>query len=220
MNPALIRVAEGAASASRTSGRVFLVGIPRDYASRLAANLRAAGLRPLLRRSPELLLSLPGQLLAVMNLESDEEAKSAVALHRARPDAVIVAVVAAPAPRVLRLAINCGARTVIGRDETIESAVGSVYDATRGYARLRAEALSLAFDTRAGLALTNEEVGWLRLMADDDLTMEAIAKRLNWSPREFHRLARRLYTRIGVRNRPGAAAKAREWGLAEALVET
>lgn len=200
-------------AAGRVASAVFFCGVPLSYASAVAAKLRTLGFTPLTCPSLGLLHEVPGEPTALVGLSGGNAARDTVQLHRTRPEAVIVAVVPDVTPRAVRFAINCGARTVVGLEESAGAVTEAICEAKLGYTRLSSAAMALAFDSRSGLDLSDNEVRWMTLMADPTLTMEDIARIVGWSPRAFHRLVRRLYAHLGVSHRSEAAAKAREWGM-------
>lgn len=213
MGPTGHQLNGGEGPARRVAAAVFITAVPHHYASAVAGELRSMGFTPLNCPSLGILHTVPGEPTVLVGLNDDNSAHDMVELRRAKPEAVIIAAMPAVTPRAVRYAINCGARTVVGLDEEASGVSEAICEAKLGYTRLRASAMALAFDTRGGLDLSDDEIRWMTLMADPNLTMEDIARIVGWSPRAFHRLVRRLYAHLGVSHRSEAAAKAREWGL-------
>ena len=63
-----------------------------------------------------------------------------------------------------------------------------------------------------GRPLRNQEVAWLRALAEG-LTIREVAERSAYSEREMFRKLRRLYRKMGVGGRIPALIRASRWGL-------
>lgn len=194
-----------------------MVGGSEAWRRGLAGMLQEAGYETELFRSLRQWQPGVGGSAAVALVEdrgADAEIRDHLDLHE---DIPVVAVVADPSVGQVARLIRAGAAAVIDENQSSLAFSAVVGEALDGRASLpsrfvRAMAETVPDTDDLDRWLTPEESGWLRTMADGK-TVAELASEYGYSERALFRLLRRLYTRIGVRNRTEALIWASRSGL-------
>ncbi len=138
-----------------------------------------------------------------------------IELKADQPDAVVVTLVDEVDVSIVEASLGAGATGSVALNASAEEVALAISAATAhqtvlpaGIARIMAERGLRAV---APGEMDETEVGWLRALAAGD-TVADLAGRLGFSEREMYRRLRRLYARIGARDRTDALLKAARWG--------
>jgi len=125
---------------------------------------------------------------------------------------VVVLTVEPPAESFAEL-LRRGACAVVPWDTSPEHLLTTVKAAVQGYSLLPTSvAQRMSRDSGAGTAVSGEEAGWLRSLADG-VTIAQLASTAGYAERSMYRLLRNLYERLGVNNRHEAIVVATRRGL-------
>lgn len=199
------------ASASTTRVTVILVKYPSGTMTGLFAALVDRGLDPVVVPGLDQLspASVARAVVAApMGAGSSELVESIV---RRFPYAVAVAVVERLSVWVLRSALRLGTCGVIAIDEPCEQAAETIVQASLGFTRFPSRLIAgWQPEVRA---FSSEEVRWLELLEDTDLTVDDIARRVGWSRSAMYRRLGPLYRSLGAATRQDAVLRARRLGL-------
>jgi DNA-binding NarL/FixJ family response regulator len=151
----------------------------------------------------------------VATMEDARDLELARSLRRTRDDTVLVCLLCEHPAAAYQLALSSGADAAVHRDAPLAEIL-SVFQAALGDRTLlpTGVARTLAEDGGVGCAapeLCDEERALLQTLAAGD-TVSQIAEAMGFSDREMYRRLRRLYRRLGCKNRSEAlvlAARAR-----------
>jgi DNA-binding NarL/FixJ family response regulator len=157
----------------------------------------------------------PGAVLVFLALADDADWQTLAALVGVRPDAVVVAVVAALDADVVVRAVTAGARGFLSRDDGAATVGAVLRAALHGQSLISAEVLgalvSRSVSEPARRLLSDDEIGWLRRLADG-ITVAHLAAQAGYSERMMFRLLAGVYARLGVDSRTKALIRARDEG--------
>lgn len=191
--------------------RVLLVRYPPKRVPPLLAALMDRGLEPVV-------ISALGQLFPVSVASAvvaaplgGEGSGLAEQIVKRFPFAVVVAVAERLSASVLRSALRLGACGVIGVEEPCEQAAETVLQASLGFTRFPSRLIQGW--PPMGQGFTPEEVRWLELLEDCDLTVGDIARRVGWSRSAMYRRLGPLYRSLGAATRQDAVLQARRLGV-------
>ena len=182
----------------------------------LMAVLGDAGFEP---QTPEELLTWireEQRPVVLLSLLSSDDWTLLARLREARADTMVIAVLADASTRSHLQAILGGAIAAVTRDALPET-VRKVFDAAVAgksilpVAVVRSLTTSQPSQDEDESVPSTQEIGWLRELAFGT-TVARLADRAGYSERAMFRLLRRLYIRIGARNRTEALIRAHERG--------
>lgn len=197
---------------------VLIVDPAASFRRGLAATLTAAGYAvdeadSLPHRNGE---GQPDAIVASVRDSQDLlELANAVDAQPRRPG--IVALVTGRDPELVADGLRGGVNAIVERDalpELISDAVGISLAGHSVIPQWAAGVFAARIPQRppSDQWVSNQEVEWLRLLADG-MTVGALASRIGYSEREMFRNLHDLYTRIKVKSRTGALLWAERHGL-------
>ncbi len=138
-----------------------------------------------------------------------------VELTAEQPDVVVVTLVDEVNVSIVEASLGAGATGSVALNASAEEVALALSAAMArqtvlpaGIARTMAER---GLRATAPGDMEETEVGWLRALAAGE-TVAALGGRLGFSEREMYRRLRRLYARIGARDRTDALLRAARWG--------
>ncbi len=147
-----------------------------------------------------------------------EDAADSLSVHaREYPHIPAIAVVEGLSLTTFARLVRAGASTVVDELRDIESLSTVVEAAVEGkavvpLAVLRSMALTVPSEEELADRLSDQELSWLRAMAEGRTVVE-LAETSGYSERAMFRMLRKLYIRLGVPNRTGALMWASRLGL-------
>jgi len=155
----------------------------------------------------------PGARAVVVTCTSSSEAR-ALALLRDRTDDVVAVAVLGEASRVgYREVLETGVDSAVARDAPLERIVDVIGAAVERRTVLPTEvARTLALGDKDNELIEGQQAEWLRALARG-ATVEDLAASVGYSERAMYRHLRRLYERLGARNRTEALLQALRQGL-------
>jgi DNA-binding NarL/FixJ family response regulator len=185
------------------------------YRHGIMATLGNAGFQP--EDPPDLVrwaLEAERQVV-LLTLESDADWTTLAELRTARPELLLVAVVAETSVQAQVRAVTAGAVATIRRDATPETVQKVLEAAVAGVSLLPIEVVrAFAAHRTAGPdtpAISDREVEWLRDLARG-VTVAQLAERSGYSERAMFRLLKHLYQRMKVHSRTEALIYAQQQG--------
>ena len=183
----------------------------------IASILEAAGHR--VEAFPTLADWVPGigGGAVVIRADSDATARAVTDHSKAFPHIPIIAVVEGSSATLFARWIRDGSTVVLDELRDVEKLPMTLAAALEGngaipLAVLRSMAQAIPSAEEMVEQLSDEEIAWLRAMANG-LTVMEIAEAEGYSQRAMFRLLRKLYMRLGVPNRTGALMWASRAGL-------
>lgn len=197
------------------AARVVIVDPAAAYRRGLGAALIEAGFvvtegAALDERSPA-----RGPETLVLTLRAPDQLNEIKTILAAEPDTGVVVLVEERRADIVADALRAGAAAVIERNAPPELVVDAIRACGEQHALVplwAARAISARFPARPDRWVTDEELAWLRLLADGR-TVAALADEVGYSEREMFRNLHDLYTRIGAPNRTAALLWAQRHGL-------
>jgi DNA-binding NarL/FixJ family response regulator len=185
------------------------------YRQGIMTTLGNAGFQP--EDPPDLLhwvLEAERQVV-LLTLESDADWTMLAELRAARPDLLLVAIVADATVQAQVRAITAGAIATVPRDADPETVQKVLEAAVAGSSLLPTEVVrALAAHQVAAPeapAISDREIEWLRELARGT-TVAQLAERAGYSERAMFRLLRNLYARMKVQSRTEALMYAQQRG--------
>jgi DNA-binding NarL/FixJ family response regulator len=154
--------------------------------------------------------------VVILSLLSSDDWTLLARLREARPDTMVIAVLADSSIRSHVQAILGGAIAAVTRDALPET-VRKVFDAAvAGKSVLPVEVVrgltsSHPSQDEDEWVPSPDEIGWLRELAIGT-TVARLADRAGYSERAMYRLLRKLYVQLGARNRTEAMIRSHERG--------
>lgn len=155
----------------------------------------------------------PGARAVVATCRSGSDARR-LALVRARgTDTIAVALLGEESSVAYREVLETGVESAVARDASLDRIVEVVGAAVDRRTVLPTDvARSLARGGQADEGIEKDQAEWLRALARGT-TVEELAESVGYSERAMYRQLRRLYERLGARNRTEALLQAVRRGL-------
>lgn len=195
--------------------RIAVVDPLPMFAHGLMATLRDEGLAAVVPDDLLAWIRAPGTALVLLTVADGHDWARLADVLSARPDTLVIAVLAEIDLSTHVRALSSGAVGVLPRDaspSTVREVVGA---AARGNSLIPVEVLRGIMSRVGGAepvrSLSDAEIGWLRQLADG-VTVGRLAQQVGYSERMMFRLLADVYTRLGAGNRTKAIMRARDEG--------
>ena len=154
--------------------------------------------------------------LLLMSVRSPDDWRLLEDAGRLNGGTRVVAILPTASLEAYQRAFSAGACAVAEQEAAVEEILQVVEAALEKKALLP---VKIVVDLADGVTsipqqvdLSEAEIDCLRALAEG-ATVAQLARRANYSQREMYRLLRRLYERMGARNRTEAVVLAARWGL-------
>ncbi len=149
--------------------------------------------------------------IVVLDLSREADLDLMVDLCDRAPAAIVVALVPAGDVALLHLSLAYGALAAVPLDSAPDRIAAAVHAAARRLNVIPAEMARNPAES-LGVDLTNEELEWLRSLADG-MSVPELANRAGYSTRVMFRMLNRTYRKVGAKGRVGALVKSARAGL-------
>ncbi len=149
--------------------------------------------------------------IVVLDLNREADLDLMVDLCDRAPEVIVVALVPAGDIALLHLSLAYGALAAVPLDSAPDRIAAAVHAAARGLNVIPAEMARNPGES-LGVDLTDDEVEWLRSLADG-MSVPELANRSGYSTRVMFRLLGRTYKKVGATGRAGALVRSARAGL-------
>lgn len=149
--------------------------------------------------------------IVVLDLSREADLDLMVDLCDRAPEAIVVALVPAGDATLLHLSLAYGALAAVPLDSAPDRIAAAVHAAARRLHVIPAEMARNPAES-IGIDLTDEELDWLRSLADG-MSVPELANQAGYSTRVMFRMLNRTYRKVGAKGRVGALVRSARAGL-------